>query len=64
MSDTTQSSQLQTKEQIEHLLEMCFTSGKYDIACKILLDLIVQLKTELETVKETVRAVRSETRRF
>lgn len=53
-----------TKEQVENLLEMCFTQDKYDTACKILLDLIVQLRNEIESLKGTVRRNKIETMRF
>lgn len=54
----------QTKEQVENILEMCFTQGKYDTACKILLDLIVQLRNEIETLKGTVHRNKIEATRF
>lgn len=64
MSTTISTTQEQTKEQIETLLELCFTQGKYDTACKILLDLIVQLRKEIEQLKGTVHRNKIETMRF
>lgn len=52
-TETVQAQVPATKEQIENLLEMCFAQGKTDTACKILCDLIFQLKVEVETLKAT-----------